>query len=71
MHLGDVENRAILIFNGDKKMKIIIGITVGMLLGGLMGHFGKCSTGACPLTSTPVRGALYGALLGLMFSSIQ
>ncbi|MCK5014350.1 MAG: hypothetical protein KAS66_11080 [Candidatus Omnitrophica bacterium] len=52
-------------------MKSILGIIVGVLLGGLMGHFGKCSTGACPLTSTPVRGTLYGAFLGLMFGITQ
>ena len=48
-------------------MKITISVLVGALLGGLMGHFGKCSSGVCPLTSTPLRGALWGAFLGLMF----
>lgn len=48
-------------------MKIVLGVILGALGGGLMGHFGKCSSGACPLTSTPIRGAWYGAFLGLMF----
>ncbi len=52
-------------------MGIIIGVMVGALLGGVMGHFGKCLTGACPLTSTPLRGALYGAFLGLLFGLTQ
>ena len=48
-------------------MRIILGVIIGALLGGLTGYFGKCSTGACPLTSTPARGSLYGAFWGLMF----
>ncbi|HQP10480.1 MAG TPA: DUF6132 family protein [Candidatus Omnitrophota bacterium] len=52
-------------------MKIVIGVAVGALLGGIMGYFGKCSTGMCPLTSTPIRGALYGALLGSLFGLAQ
>lgn len=35
----------------------------GAVLGTLLGHFGKCASGACPLTSTPWRGALYGAVV--------
>lgn len=48
--------------------RIIIGIVVGGGLGALMGSFGQCSTGACPLTSTWWRGALYGGTLGLLFA---
>jgi thioredoxin 1 len=36
-------------------------------LGALLGYFGKCSSGTCPLTSTWWRGAIYGALLGGLF----
>lgn len=44
------------------------GLTVlgGAALGALMGAFGQCTSGTCPLTSTWWRGALYGATLGLM-----
>ncbi len=51
--------------------KLLIGILIGGTIGALMGHFGKCSSGGCPLTATPLRGALYGAVLGalLAFSS--
>ncbi len=51
-------------------MRVLIGVFVGAFLGGLMGHLGKCSTGACPLTSTPLRGALYGASMGFIFASL-
>ena len=37
-------------------------------LGAAMGHFSQCSSGTCPLTSTWWRGALYGAVIGLLFA---
>ena len=48
--------------------KIILGIIIGGVLGSIMGYFGQCSTGACPLTATPFRGAIYGIILGLLFT---
>ena len=48
--------------------KIFTGLISGALLGALLGYYGKCSAGTCPLTSTPLRGAIYGAVLGLLFS---
>ncbi len=48
-------------------VKILVGVSIGAIAGSVMGYFGKCSSGACPLTSTPTRGAFYGAFLGLMF----
>ena len=47
-------------------------IALSVLVGGGVG-FGYhklvgCSTGACPLTATPLRGILYGATLGLLFA---
>jgi thioredoxin 1 len=41
---------------------------VGGAIGAMMGHFGKCSSGTCPLTANPFRGAIFGALLGALFS---
>lgn len=45
---------------------ILIPVLIGGGLGTLMGYFGQCSTGACPLTSTWWRGALYGSFMGLL-----
>jgi hypothetical protein len=45
---------------------IVLG---GALLGGLMGYFGQCTSGTCPLTSTWWRGALYGAFLGFLLAA--
>jgi thioredoxin 1 len=50
-------NRAIL-------MQLIIGLALGGGLGAIMGYFGKCTTGACPLTANPWRGGFIGALMG-------
>jgi hypothetical protein len=41
----------------------------GAALGALMGYFGQCTSGTCPLTSTWWRGALYGSVLGLLAAS--
>jgi hypothetical protein len=40
----------------------------GVLLGGLVGYFGQCTSGTCPLTSTWWRGALYGGFIGLLLA---
>jgi len=49
-------------------LRLILGIAAGMALGALVGHFGKCSSGACPLTANPFRGAIYGGILGVVFA---
>jgi hypothetical protein len=49
-------------------LRALIGLGVGAALGGLLGAFGQCTSGTCPLTSNWWRGALYGAVMGLVFS---
>ena len=44
---------------------IVLG---GAALGALMGAVGQCTSGACPLTSTWWRGAIYGGVLGLVWA---
>ncbi len=46
---------------------LVGSLVIGGGLGAGLGYFGKCSSGTCPLTSTWWRGAIYGAVLGLMF----
>lgn len=48
-------------------LALILSVLVGGGLGAALGYFGKCSSGACLLTANPWRGAMFGALLGLMF----
>ncbi|MFC1666377.1 DUF6132 family protein [Candidatus Omnitrophota bacterium] len=52
-------------------MKIVLGVVIGGTIGFLIGHFGKCASGACPLTSNPIISTLIGASLGLMFAMIK
>jgi len=49
-------------------IKVIIGVIIGGCLGAVMGHYGQCSSGACPLTANPFRGAIYGGVMGALFS---
>ncbi len=49
-------------------VRFLVFIGAGALLGGLMGYFGQCSSGTCPLTSTWWRGALYGGFIGLLLA---
>jgi hypothetical protein len=49
-------------------MSFLVPILLGAVLGGLMGRFGGCTGGTCPLMATPWRGALYGAVIGLLFA---
>lgn len=49
-------------------LRFIITVGVGVLLGSVLGYFGQCSSGTCPLTSTWWRGALYGGFLGLLLA---
>ncbi len=47
-------------------LKVLIGGVIGLLAGVVLGHFGKCSSGACPLTANPFRGAIVGVLIGVL-----
>lgn len=49
-------------------LRYVLPILAGAVLGGLLGYYGSCTSGTCPLTSTWWRGALYGAVLGLLWA---
>ncbi len=44
-------------------LKLLVIVLVGAGAGALLGSTRSCETGGCPLTATPLRGALYGAVL--------
>jgi thioredoxin 1 len=44
--------------------RALIGAGVGLLGGGVLGYFGKCTGGACPLTANPLRGGVFGMFIG-------
>jgi hypothetical protein len=50
-------------------VRLAIGVVVGGAIGALMGYFGHCTNGTCPLTANPWRGAIYGAVMGALLSS--
>jgi hypothetical protein len=45
-------------------IQLVFGLMIGGGLGATLGYFGKCTTGACPLTANPLRGGMIGAILG-------
>ena len=49
-------------------LKIATAVLVGGAIGAVLGYYGKCSSGSCPLTANPYRGAVYGALMGVFVS---
>jgi len=50
-------------------MKMILGIIIGGAIGFGIGYFGKCVSGACPLTSNPIISTLIGAIIGAMITA--
>jgi len=54
-------------------IQLAVGLVIGGGIGAAMGYFGKCTTGACPLTANPLRGGLIGAVIGglLAFSMVS
>jgi thioredoxin 1 len=42
---------------------LLIYLLIGGSLGALLGYFGRCNSGACPLTANCRRGAIYGAVV--------
>ncbi len=52
-------------------MKFVVPILFGALVGGLMGRFGGCPDGGCPLMATWWRGALYGGTMGLFYALLS
>jgi thioredoxin 1 len=49
-------------------IQLVVGLLIGGSLGAVMGYFGKCTTGACPLTANPWRGGFIGAAIGGLFA---
>jgi hypothetical protein len=48
--------------------KFIIGGLVGSFLGFLYYKLVGCSSGTCPITSSPVHSSIYGGALGVLLS---
>ena len=50
--------------------RILLGVLIGGAIGAGLGYFGKCTSGTCPLTANPYRGAIYGAVMGALLVSV-
>ncbi len=51
--------------------RIILGVLIGASIGATIGYFGKCASGTCPLTSNPYMGAVFGGVIGFLFTSLK
>lgn len=49
--------------------KVLTGIAAGGALGFLYYKIIGCSTGTCPITSSPISTTIYGALMGFLLTS--
>lgn len=49
-------------------LRFALIVAAGATVGALLGYFGQCTSGTCPLTSTWWRGAIYGSVMGLLFA---
>ncbi|MBN1130064.1 MAG: hypothetical protein JXA71_13820 [Chitinispirillaceae bacterium] len=47
-------------------IKTMIGLVVGGLLGFLFYTFVGCTTGTCPITSSPFLTTMFGAIIGML-----
>jgi len=50
---------------------LLIYLLIGASLGARLGYPGRCNSGACPLMANRCRGALYGAMMALLFYSVS
>jgi len=50
---------------------LLVSLLIGSGLGALLGRFSQCKSGACLLTANWKRGALFGAVLGLVLYSVS
>ncbi len=49
-------------------IRVIVGICLGGAVGFLIGHFGRCASGGCPLTSNLYVSMIVGAVVGLLIA---
>jgi hypothetical protein len=49
-------------------LRFVLIVAAGATVGALLGYFGQCTSGTCPLTSTWWRGALYGGGMALLIA---
>ena len=50
-------------------LKLLLGAVIGAVAGFIYYKIVGCPTGACPITKSPLRSTIYGAVLGLMVAA--
>ncbi|MCD8091563.1 MAG: DUF6132 family protein [Bacteroides sp.] len=53
-----------------KYWPVLLGVAVGAIAGYLYWRYVGCTTGSCPITSSPVNSSLWGAVMGGLLGSI-
>jgi hypothetical protein len=48
-------------------LRLILPVAIGAGVGAVVGYLSRCAGGTCPLMCAWWRGAIFGAVLGLMF----
>jgi hypothetical protein len=48
--------------------RLVLGVLIGGAVGFAYQRVVGCSTGTCPLTATPLRAILYGAVVGCLMA---
>ena len=51
-------------------LKFVVITLAFVPLGALLGMLGKCTTGTCPFTANPWRGALFGLIIGALLALV-
>lgn len=54
-----------------KYWPVLLGIAVGAVAGFLYWRYVGCTTGSCPITSSPVNSSLWGAVMGGLLGNIM
>lgn len=53
-----------------KMIRIVIGVSIGAILGFGYYKFVGCASGTCPITSNPWISTLYGAVMGALVAGV-
>lgn len=53
-----------------KYWPVLLGVALGAVAGYLYWRYVGCTTGSCPITSSPINSSLWGAVMGGLLGNI-